>query len=390
MARKQTQHTLIGIDIGSSFARGVSVLLDSGSRYKEVLATHKLPIEGMDAGNVTDPSLVAETLQDLVALLEQKHDLRTDGLLISLGGSYIGSHHANGHTLISRGDGTVSDLDIENALKDAEKSVYDVKNKAILHTIPLRYKLDGQEVSGNILGLRGHKLEVKALFITYPKQFLTSLKDALSRAKIEVTDIIAGPIAESVPVLTKKQKIAGVALVHFGSETTSLVVYENNVPILVSVLPVGGNNVTKDIALGLKVSLEEAEDIKCGTATALFSKRRVDEIIEARIEDMCEKINKELERINRKELLPAGIVVLGDTSLLPRLDYMMRYVMKLPIKIINNELLPISNGTLHDPSLARAYGLCFLAPEIEEHVVLVKIARRFGTNTKRFFAQFLP
>ncbi len=372
------------------WARGVSVRVDGESRFKEVLSTFKLPIEGLDGGNVTDTTLVSETLQELVSGLEKKDNLRADGLLVALGGSYIHSHHANGHTLISRGDGTVSDIDIENALKDAEKSVYDIKNKAILHTIPLRYKLDGHEVSGNILGLRGHKLETKALFITYPKQYLTSLKDALKKAHIEVTDIIAGPIAESVPVLTKKQKIAGVALVHIGAETTSLVVYENNVPILVSVLSVGGNNITKDIALGLKVSLEDAEDIKCGTAGALYSKRRVDEIVEARIEDLCDKINKELENINRKELLPAGIVVLGDTALLPRLDYMMRYVMKLPIKIINNELLSVSNGTLHDPSFARAYGLCFLAPEIEEHVLFTRIAKRFATNTKRFFTQFLP
>lgn len=370
--------------------RGVVVHIDNESHTKEVIATCKLPLEGIQSGNVTDPNIVAETLSELMTQLERGSTVRPNGVLISLGGSHISSHHANGHTLISRGDGTVSDIDIENALKDAEKSVYDIKNKTILHTIPLRYKLDGQEVSGNILGLRGHKLEVKSLFITYPKQYMTSFKEALDLSGIQVTDIIAGPVAESIPTLTKKQKIAGVGLVHLGAETTSLIVYENNTPILISVLPVGGNSITKDIALGLKVSLEDAEDIKCGTTNTPYSRRRADEIIDARIDDICESLNKELDRVNRRELLPAGIVILGDTSLLPKIDYTMRYSMKLPIKILNNELLPVSNGTLHDPAWARAYGLCFLAPEIEEHLVVAKAFRRFFTTSKRYFSQFLP
>lgn len=387
---KQKQHSVIGIDLGSVWARGIVVVNDPDSKYKEVLATHKLPIEGITAGNITDPSLVAETLTELVAVLEEKHETKIDATLVSLGGSYIQSHHANGYTLISRGDGTVSDIDIENALTEAQKSVYDIKNKAILHTIPLRYKLDGQEVSGNILGLRGHKLEIKALFVTYPKQYLTSVKEALSKARIDVADIIAGPIAESIPLLSKKQKLAGVGLVHIGAETTSILVYENNAPLLVSVIPVGGNSITKDIALGLKVSLEDAEDIKCGTTAALYSKRRVDEIIEARIEDMCDKINKELDHIHRKELLPAGIVVCGDSAFIPRIDYMMRYTMRLPIKIIGNELLHVSKGTLDDASWARSYGLCFLAPDIEESLIIAKAFTRGVTAIKRFFVQFLP
>lgn len=387
---KPTEHILIGIDIGSTFVRGVVTRHLSNSRYKEVIATYKLPLEGVDRGNITDPSAVAETVRELVSTLENNGGEDPDAILVSLGGSHTHSTHSNGHTLISRGDGSVSEIDIEKALKDAEKSVFDVKNKMILHTIPLRFKLDGQEVSGNILGLHGHKLEVKALFITYPKQYFATLKSALEKTNLDISDIIAGGIAESVCILSKKQKMAGTAVVNIGSDTTSVLVYENNLPLLVSVLSVGGNDITKDIALGLKISLEEAEDIKCGTTTLMYSKRRVDEIIEARIEDICEKINKELERIHRKELLPAGVLVLGDSSLIPRIDYMMRYTLKLPVKIVNNELVPISNGTVDDSSWARSYGLTFLAPEIKEHVVLVAFFKRITTTLKRFFVQFLP
>lgn len=370
--------------------RGVVTRHLSSTRYKEIIATYKLPLEGVDKGNVTDPSAVGEVIRELVATLEHSGGDRPDAILVSLGGSHIHSTHSNGHTLISRGDGSVSEIDIEKALKDAEKSVFDVKNKMILHTIPLRFKLDGQEVSGNILGLHGHKLEVKALFITYPKQYFATLQSALEKTNLDISDVIAGPIAESVCLLSKKQKMAGTAVINVGGDTTSLLVYENNLPLIVSVLPVGGNDITKDIALGLKISLEEAEDIKCGNTTLMYSKRRVDEIIEARVEDICEKINKELDRIHRRELLPAGLLVLGDSALLPRIDYMMRYTVKLPVKIANNELLPISNGTAPDVSWARAYGLTFLAPEIKESVVLGAFFKRITTTLKRFFVQFLP
>ncbi len=387
---KIKEQILIGVDIGSTWIRGVVTRQMSNERYKEVIATYKLPLEGVDKGNVTDPILVAETFRELIHTLEKGGGENPDGIVVSLGGSHIHSTHSNGHTLISRGDGSVSDIDIEKALKDAEKSVFDVKNKMILHTIPLRFKLDGQEVSGNIMGLHGHKLEVKALFITYPKQYFATLQNALEKTNLEISDVIAGPIAESVCLLSRKQKMAGTAVINIGSDTTSLLVYENNLPLVVSVLPVGGNDITKDIALGLKISLEEAEDIKCGNTTLMYSKRRVDEIIEARIEDICEKINRELDRIHRRELLPAGVVVLGDATLIPRIDYTMRYTMKLPIKIANNELVPISNGTLTDSSWARCYGLTFLAPEIKEHVILGAFFKRLTTTLKRFFVQFLP
>lgn len=387
---KQKETILIGIDIGSSWIRGVVTRHTNLSRYREVVATHKLPIEGVEKGNITDPSIVADVIKELLATLEAHGGSDPDGILISLGGSHVQSHHANGHTLISRGDGSVSEIDVEKALKEAEKSVFDIKNKTILHTIPLRFKLDGHEVSGNIIDLHGHKLEVKALFVTYPKQYFATLQTALQKASIEVVDIIAGPISESVGLLTKKQKLMGTGVINIGAETTSILVYENNVPLLVSVLPVGGNDITKDIALGLKISLEDAEDIKCGTTTMMFSKRRVDDIIEARIEDICQRVNKELEKIHRKELLPAGLLVLGDTTLIPRIDYALKYHMKLPIRIANTELLPISNGTLSDSAWARAYGLSLLAPEIEEHAVIILYLKRWITTCKRFFVQFLP
>jgi cell division protein FtsA len=268
--------------------------------------------------------------------------------------------------------------------------VPDIRNKAVIHSIPMKYKLDGNDVPGNIIGVRGNKLEVKTLFVTYPLQCMSVLKKTLDKSGVRITDIVAGPVAESIPLLTKKQKVAGVALVNIGAGVTSILVYENNIPLLVSTIPVGGDDITKDIALGLKITLEEAEEIKCGRSPLLYSKRRVEEIIEARLADLCTKINKELARIGRQELLPAGIVVCGMSSQVPRLEYVFRGELKLPIKISTNELVRVTNDILRDSSWARCYGLTFLAPHDTENDIIRELLTSFISRVKKLFVQFLP
>ncbi len=381
---------IVGIDIGSGSLRALGCIYEEGARFPVVISTYKKAIDGIERGNITDSEEVANAVSDAIAKLEEESGRDTVHTLISLGATGLTSHHANGHAQVSRGDASVTELDIDNAIKDANKGVPDIRNKAIIHTIPMKYKLDGVDIPGNIIGVRGNKLEVKTLFVTYPLQHMNVLKKVLERAQVNVTDIVAGPVAESIPLLTKKQKVAGVALVNIGAGVTSLLVYENNVPLLVSTVAVGGDDITKDIALGLKITLEEAEDIKLGRSSLSHSKRRVEEIIEARLEDICVKLNKELDRIHRRELLPAGIVVCGSSSLVPRLEYVFRAELKLPIKVASNELVRLTNDALRDTGWARCYGLTFLAPNEGEKEVWKDVLTSFWSRVKKFIAQFLP
>lgn len=381
---------IVGIDIGSGNLRALGCVHEEGARFPVVLATYKKPIDGIDRGNIGDSDEVANAIVDAIMKLEEESGHDTLHTLVSLGATGLTSFHANGHTQVSRGDASVTDLDIENAIKDANRGVPDVRNKAVVHTIPMKYKLDGADVPGEIIGVRGNRLEVKTLFVTYPLQCMNVMKKTLEKAQVRVTDIVAGPIAESIPLLTKKQKVAGVALVNIGAGVTSILVYENNIPLLVSTIPVGGDDITKDIALGLKTTLEEAEEIKCGRTGAGHSKRRVEEIIEARLEDICTKLNKELDRIHRRELLPAGVVVCGSSSLVPRLEYIFRAELKLPIKIATNELVRLTRDTLRDSGWSRAYGLTFLAPNEGEKEVWKDVLTSFTARVKKFISQFLP
>ena len=389
MARN-SETMIIGKDIGSGNLRAVGAVRHEGKKFPVVVATHKKSIDGIDRGNIVDERGIARAISEAIIALEEQSGMSTLHTLISLGATGLSSHHASGYTQVSRGDASVTDLDIENAIKDGNRAIPDIRNKSIVHAIPMDYKVDGNKIQGNIIGVSGNKLEAKTLFITYPLQCMNILKKTLENAEVRITDIVAGPIAESIPLLTKKQKIAGVALINIGQAVTSLLVYEKNIPLLVSTIPVGGDDITKDIALGMKVTVEEAEEMKCGRATHAYSKRKVEEIIEARLEDLCVKITKELTRIQRSELLPAGITITGSSSLVPRLEYVFRNELRLPIKIVTNELVRITGDTLRDGGWARSYGLTFLAPQDTEKDILKDLITSIWNRVKKILSQFLP
>ncbi|MEN9881435.1 MAG: hypothetical protein RLZZ308_618 [Candidatus Parcubacteria bacterium] len=387
-ANKDTM--IVGIDIGSGNLRAIGVIREENKRYPTVVATYKKTIDGVDKGNIVDNDDVATAIENALIHLEEQANKTISHTLISVGGNGLASYHANGYAQVSRGDASITDLDIDNAIKDGHRAVPDIRNKSIIHSIPMDYKVDGNKIHGDIIGVRGNKLETKTLFVTYPLQCMNTLKKTVEKAGVRVTDIVAGPIAESIPLLTKKQKAAGVALVNIGHSVTSLLVYEKNTPLLISTIPVGGEDITRDIALGMKVTLDEAEDIKCGRATYAYSKRKVEEIIEARLEDLCSKITRELARIQRAELLPAGVIVTGSSSLVPRLEFVFRNELRLPIKIVTNELVKISGDTLREGSWARVFGLTFLAPNDSEKDVITEILTAGFLRVKKVISRFLP
>ncbi len=389
MARN-TKDMIVGIDIGSGSLRAIGAIKEEGVKHPIVIATYKKTIDGIERGNIVNQPDVTQAIMDAVDSLEESSGHETLHTLISLGAIGLSSNHVSGQAQVSRGDAAVTDLDIEKAITEAHKIVPDIRNKAVVHTIPMKYRLDGNDIHGSIIGVRGNRLEVKTLFITYPLQCMNVLKKSIEQAHVRITDIVAGPIAESIPLLNKKQKVAGVALINIGAEVTSILVYENNIPLLVSTIPVGGNDMTRDIALGMKITLEEAEEIKCGRSSLPHSKRRLDEILEARLEDLCVKITKEFARIGRQELLPAGIIVCGSSALTPRLEFVFRSELKLPIKVATNEIAKLTHDALKDSGWARCYGLTFLAPNDTEKDAFKELLTSIFVRVKKVLVQFLP
>lgn len=310
--------------------------------------------------------------------------------MLSLNAAGISS--ASNNTSIVGGNisSEITRLDLERLDKEAQISVANIKNKKVIHSIPIRYKIDHQEVQGLPIGMFGKRIEGKFLFVFAPNLYVEKIENIFNNINLPIEDTVVGPFAELIPLLNKKQRIAGTALINIGHSTTSILVYENDNPILVSILGIGSNDITNDIALGLQVSLEDAEKIKLGKSDIPFSKRKLEEIIEARIEFICDKVNIELDKVNRRELLPGGVVLTGNGSKLAKIDYIFKQYMKLPIKFADYEISEFSEGQLTDSSYAKVFGITFLAPSVLPDYSISKFFRNIGKGISDLLKKLLP
>jgi cell division protein FtsA len=300
--------------------------------------------------------LAITSIKNAVALAEKSSGIKIKRAFISLSGTTLQSMLSSGETIVSKADGEVTNLDINKALLDCEDNL-SLGNRKIIHIYPLSFRLDGKEVLGRLEGLSGTKLETKALFVTYSITHWEDLLEAVAETGVEVIGVVASPIAINDIALSEKQKIVGVALVDIGAERTSLSVFDDGKLISINTFGIGGTEITNDIALGFKIPLEEAEDLKLGNITEEFSKKKLEEIIEARLCDIFESIENHLKKIKRSELLPAGIVFVGGGANTPRLVELSKSILKLPSSIGITDIFGTTKTKLRDPAWFTALGL---------------------------------
>ena len=258
--------------------------------------------------------------------------------------------------IISKADGEVTNLDIQKALADCEENL-NLNNKKIIQVFHISSRLDGKEVLGRLEGMRGTKLEVKAFFVTYSIQHLEDLIEIVAKAGVETIDVIASPVALGQIVLSSKQKIAGVAFVNIGHHITSLSVFENGLPVFIHTFSIGGTDITNDIALGFKIPLPQAELLKQGNMAEDFSRKKLEEIIEARLSDIFELIENHLKKIKRSGLLPAGIIFVGGGANIEGLPELSKSILKLPASFGTTDFFGNAKTKLRDSSWFAALGL---------------------------------
>jgi len=181
---------------------------------------------------------------------------------------------------------------------------------------------------------------------------------AVEEAGIEVEDVAASPLAASFVALNKMQKRVGCVLANIGSETLSIIVFEDSIPVSIRVFPVGGSDITNDLALGLRISPEEAEHLKSGAVLgSTFPKRKIDDLISRRVSDMFKLVEAHLKKIGKNELLPAGIILSGGGSAVHTMSDLAKAVLHLPSRYASLEESTNSRVELKDGSWAVAYGL---------------------------------
>ncbi len=392
------QSIAVGIDIGTTHTRVVVCEHEaSDSVLPRVLGVGVAVSKGLRHGYIINHAEAAESLKKAVADAQRESGHRIRHASLAIGGVGLASEYAIGAAMVTRADSIIGKLDIEKAIADAEAKV-ELKNKVILHAFPVVFRVDGNELPARPEGISGFKLEVKVLFVTCLQQHLDDLLAVVHEAGVKVTSFTATPIATEQVLLTDLQRNFGCALIDIGAETVSVGVFENGTLTSLHVFGIGSLDITKDIALGLRVTPEEAENIKQGVVGfTTVSKRKLDEIIEARLSDIFELVDKYFKKIGRSGLLPAGAIIIGGGSHIAMLESVARQMLRIPVKtgFLEFPAQPTQTGIKmsKDQRLLVAYGVATgiidrVSPKSTRHSGAD--GEGFMATIKNFFKQLMP
>jgi cell division protein FtsA len=362
-----TRRIITGIDIGTSTIRVVVSEYTGQEVFPRIIGMGSADAKGLRHGYVVHRDEATRSIQKALHHAEQVSGVRIDEVFIAFGGTGLEGTLSTGTIIVPRADTEIMDGDVERAQQMAEQSLPFPANKRILHAIPVEYRIDGKEVLGRPVGMRGLKLEAKMLIVTALAQHLDDLTHVVEDAGVIVADVMAAPIAASFVTLTRAQQMAGCVLANIGAETLSVVVYEGGVAISLEVFPVGSTNITNDIALGLKIPLEEAERVKLGKSTAPIQKKRHEDIIEGRLVELFGLVNTHLKNIGKQELLPAGVILIGGGAEAIGIEETAKGALKLPARIPNPDFMvdPETALPVRSPSWFVAYGLTIFGANAE-------------------------
>lgn len=380
------KNVVAGIDIGTNTTRVVVAEVSPDTGAPRIIGTGSTESRGLRSGYITSSTETSRSVSIALAQAEEEAGVRIKSVFLSIGGISLESVINHESVMISRADSEVTDLDVEKVIAASEENAQLV-NKQVIETIPISFKLDGKDVLGRPVGMKGTKLEVKTLFITALEQHVNDLVQATEDAGVDVEDVIPAPIAASLIALTKKQRTVGCLLANIGAETVSIAVFEEDIPISLEVFPIGSTDITNDIALGFQVPLEEAENMKRGGVQS-FERKKLDEIIEARLSDIFELIEVHLKKIGRNGLLPAGIVLTGGGAGISTLEDFAKGALMLPSKTAR---LPLTNRDgIQDSSWFVAYGLCIFGLNQARESKASQALKNMSGSIISWFKQLLP
>ncbi len=332
---KQQTEIIVGLDIGSSVVRvavGQYIFDERGMGDLQIMGTAEVASEGIQRGTIIS---IEEAVSSMSHALEQTERLLgtpIEQVWVGVSGGHILTQQTRGVVAVAKSDGEISEDDVARVI-EAARTVASPLNYDVLHIISRSFIVDGQIGIKDPTGMTGIRLEVDAQIIYGATSHLKNVMKAVYRTGIDINDLVLSIIAASDLVLTSKQKDLGVAVVDIGGSSTTIVVYEQGNILHTAVLPLGGDHITNDLALGLQTSIDIAEKVKIlhgqcisrgmtrkdtiflselgASEETEVAKQYIVEIIEARVGEILEKVNQEFLKIQRQRLLPAGVVFTG-------------------------------------------------------------------------------
>ena len=379
-----------GIDIGTHQIKVVVLeeIVDkrTHARQLRILGTGAAESKGLRHGYVVDSDEVSASILKAKKQAESVARIPIRAGFLAIGGISLDEARATGSTIISRADQEITTLDIEKAGSAArEIAAPGFLNRHVLHSIPLEYRIDGTKVLGDPLGMKGIRLEVDYLFITCLAQHEEALVKSVEDVDVEIIDQMASPLAGSYVLLEGDQKMKGCVLANIGAETVSIVVYDEGIPVSVKVFPTGSSDITDDIALTFRISLEEAERVKLGRLSgAMYPRKKIDDAIGNRLTTLFGLIDKHLKSLGRRGPLPAGIILSGGGASISSAIDAAKVSLKLPAHLA--EIRTFADVKFRDATWAVACGLALWGLTGDTNVP----KKSFDVSFGKFFRQFLP
>lgn len=328
---QETSRYAVGIDIGTTTVRCVVGHIDATTGTPTIVGVGQAPNSGMRKGAVANLTGPAQAIDDALGEAERVSGYQVDAATISINGAHIISTKADGMIAVGTADHEITHEDLSRIEEVATMGKVPA-NREILEVVPHSYRLDGQDNIKDPLGMTGTRLEINANVVSALAPYLTNLQKAADMAKVSAHSIVPSILAAAKAVLSEQQIENGVAAIDIGGATTSIAVFEEGDLQYVSVIPLGGVNITNDLAIGLKTDPEIAEKVKLAHASAVprkdggklslkegkevisFDAEDVDEIIEARLDEIFEAVQKELKKAGRAGQLPSGVVLTGGSA----------------------------------------------------------------------------
>ncbi|MBX6334009.1 cell division protein FtsA [Candidatus Saccharibacteria bacterium] len=368
----------VGLDVGTSAVRCVVGVLDPNNPNKLSIIGHgSASNQGMRKGIVAQVDEVTDAVTQAVAEAERISGVRVQGATINVNGTHVQGLNSKGVIAISAANREIT-VDDRLRVEEAATIVQLPSNREIIQVFAQNYRLDGQENIKDPVGMQGVRLEVDAHIVTAATPNLRNLDMAVEKAEVAIHNHTLSSLAAAEAVLNRQQKEAGTVLLDIGAGTTNLVVIEDGEVQHVAVLPIGGQHITNDLAIGLKTDLDIAEAVKLQHASLvkdrprrdirikthgeeyLFKAEDVAMVTEARVEELFEFVNKELVRIHKAHKLPGGVVLVGGTAKLPGLADFAKEQLQLAARV--GKLQPLGGlvDTVADPQYCAAVGLMLL------------------------------
>ena len=371
------ERVIVGIDVGTTKICVLVGELDRDGKLN-IVGVGTCPSQGLRRGVVVN---IEETVTSIAAALDRAERLsgkKIAAAYVGIAGSHIESENSKGFVAISPSHRDIIQNDISRAIEVA-RAIPLTANREVIHVIPRGYVVDGQEGIKNPIGMSGFRLEVETHIITGSVSSIHNLIKCVHKAQVEIEDLVLEPLASSEAVLADGETDLGVALVDIGGGTTDVAVFSDGAIWHTVVLPIGGNLITSDIAIGLRLPFAVAEELKityghCDPTTIadddmidlsqfmpdcndLVPRKLLADIIQARVEELFNMVHDELKKSGYDGLLPAGLVITGGTAELPGILEVAGQALDLPARIGSPLGLHGLADSISRPAYATAVGL---------------------------------